>query len=199
MGRIQWMKRFDCTKFRLARLHFYREREANIFRDLVLCYSARANPEDLEYQLAPTVPLRGIRKGVFVRLCECSDELTKKLFLKYGIRELSRPEARRCHARVLATSCRFGKYYVKVKECTPELLKVIPADWLANKGHIPDENDDEDDEQDFKVENVSLLDSPYSGEEAIIPLDCVAPLRESRGKSGGMNHVSLVLSLMMMH
>lgn len=104
MGRIQWMKRFDCTKFRLARLHYYRDREEeSVSRDLVMCYSARANPEDLDYQISPTVPLRGVRKGVFVRLRECRNNIMKQRFEDYGIKELNRSEARRCHARVTDT------------------------------------------------------------------------------------------------
>lgn len=192
------MKRFDCTKFRMARLHFYRDREENVFRDLVMCYSARANPEDLDYQLGPTVPLRGVRKGVFVRLQECSDDSIRLRFRGYGIKELSRSEARRCHARVLATCRRYSQFYVKVKECTPEMLKAIPTNWLANKGRIPEETDD-DDSDDDDSQKLSLMRSSYAVEEAIIPMDCVVPLRQSRGKSGGMNHAMEILNHFLRH
>ena len=205
MGFLQWMKRFDMTKFRLARLHFYRDREESVFRDLVMCYSARANPEDVNRQLAATVNLRGIRKGVFVRLKDAVADDNKKLFTHYNLRRINRSEARRCHARLLGFTTKKRVRYVKVKECTPELLQVLPMKWLACEGHIPKDTDDDDDDDDSddddleaEYEQRNLLSSS-AGEEAIIPIDLVEPLRQSRGKSGGMNHAMEILNHYIRH
>lgn len=90
---------------------------------------------------------------------------------------------------------RHQQSFVKVKECTPELLRVIPTNWLANKGRVPGESEGSDDDEN-DVESSGLLSSSYAGEEATIPFDCVEPLRQSRGKSGGMYHpVSCCLAL----
>ena len=216
LGRVQWTKRFDTTKFRLARLHYYREvEETGMFRDLMMCYAARANPEDISEPLAPTRNVRGIRKGVFVRLKEPSDEKTADKFAEHGLRQVTRSEARRCHARVVGTVADMRTTYVKLRECTPELLKTIPKKWLACEGRTPEDDEEEllqsgkDIEDPYMIQKlrkraVTLRPFPkkfgvYDGEEAIIPIDCVTPLRPCRGKSGGMNHCMEILNHYLRH
>lgn len=231
LGSIQWMKRFDCTKFRMARLHYYRDVEDNhAFRDLMMCYSARANPEDLKVQLAPTRNIRGIKPGVFVRLREAADDGTGDRFALLGLKQLQRSEARRCHARVIRIfrgkrehDQRWVKY-VKLRECTPELLKAIPKKWLACHGRMPesnggegDEDDDEYEDADNQSSKVHMLDDIenantglrgyrpprgagyYENEEAIVPYEVLQPLRESRGKAGGMNHAMEIINHYLRH
>lgn len=199
VGRNQWVKRFDCTKFRRVRLHYdCGQNGEDHCRDLMMCYTARANPEDLKIQLGPTVNRRGIGKGVFVRLKEAGHSVhdeTAKLFKKHGMTPLSRAEARRCHARVVTskTMVKVGKRYVPhatVKECTPDLLRVLPSKFLVNDGRVGD--DDLEDQQTVSLlasfRRRALRDEELEGEEAVIPVELLQPLRESRGKSGGMNH-----------
>lgn len=202
MGRSQWLKRFDCIKFRQVRLHYYRQKEENIHRDLMMCYSARANPEDLKIQLAPTRNRRGICRGVFVRLKEADSKETAACFAEYGIRRLTRSEARRCHARVVSSFNIEDRLFVKVKECTPELLRVLPIKYIASQRlSEDDEEDDDDDLEDNENDTLfrSILLSSVAGEEAILPADCIQPLRESRGKSGGMNTAMEIINYYLRH
>mmetsp|Transcript_8245 Transcript_8245/g.25499 ORF Transcript_8245/g.25499 Transcript_8245/m.25499 type:complete len:1624 (-) Transcript_8245:637-5508(-) len=231
-GSIQWMKRFDCTKFRMARLHYYRDcdENRNCFRDLMMCYSARANPEDLKVQLAPTRNIRGIKPGVFVRLKEAADDSTGDRYALLGLKQLQRSEARRCHARVVRIFRGKRKHdhrkvrYVKLRECTPELLKAIPKSWLACDGRMPeiaewDEDDDDDEDEglppsrydarrkrDIEGANRGLKGyrppvgaGAYENEEAIVPYEVLQPLRESRGKAGGMNHAMEIINHYLRH
>lgn len=209
MGRNQWLKRFDCIKFRQVRLHYYRNSkevgQEHQHRDLMMCYSARANPEDLKIQLAPTRNKRGIAVGVFVRLKEADSRETSACFAKYGLRRLGRSEARRCHARVVSFCQIDGHSFVKVKECTPELLRVLPLRFLASQGEVAENDEDleyfdEDDEERFQeVFLNSSNDGEFAGEEAILPVECIAPLRESRGKSGGMNAAMEIINYYIRH
>lgn len=201
MGRIQWNKRYDVTKFWNCRLNYYHKDNENVQHDLMMCYSARANPEDLHFQLAPTVMRRGVVPGVFVRLKQTDRDSILQLYQWLGIAPLSRSTARRCHARVVGS--RFVMFekgtrtkdnklrarklvFVKVKECTPEFLSVLPPRYLTNFGQAS--------EIDTKRYHKALAGYKFEGEEAIVPLDCIQPLRESRGKSGGMNHAMEILN-----
>eukprot|EP00634_Sargassococcus_sp_CCMP2135_P009750 CAMPEP_0198653902 /NCGR_PEP_ID=MMETSP1467-20131203/7348_1 /TAXON_ID=1462469 /ORGANISM="unid. sp., Strain CCMP2135" /LENGTH=1651 /DNA_ID=CAMNT_0044389879 /DNA_START=6 /DNA_END=4961 /DNA_ORIENTATION=+ len=215
LGRNQWVKRFDCTKFRLIRLHYDRQANGGHHRDLMMCYAARANPEDLRIKLAPTTNTRGISKNVFVRLKHAEEKNDKHLirrFKRHEIRPLSRSEARRAHARVVAQIRLNGVSYVKVKECTPELLTHLPNRLLVNAG--ADEDDVEMMKADYEspggqllrnyrsASNRALCARPkhhFQGEEAILPLELVEPLRQSRGKSGGMNHAMEILNYYIRH
>lgn len=203
MGRIQWSKRYDVTKFCNCRLNYYRKDGENVTHDLMMCYSARANPEDLHLQLSPTIMKRGVAPGVFVRLKQTDRDDLLNLYAWLGIQPLSRSTARRCHARVVGS--RFTMFekgrrskhkestqrarnlvFVKVKECTPEFLSVLPKRYLTNFGQST--------EIDTKKYHKALAGYKFEGEEAIVPLACITPLRESRGKSGGMNHAMEIIN-----
>ena len=49
-GRTKWPKRFDFTQFRTAEVHYYSDagERGDLVRTVVMCYSARANPEDIK-------------------------------------------------------------------------------------------------------------------------------------------------------
>lgn len=209
IGRNQWVKRFDCTKFRRVRLHYDRDQNGGDYsHDLMMCYAARANPEDLKIKLGPTVLRRGIVNGVFVRLKEAGPSVTDKtaaLYRKYLMQPLSRGDARRCHARVVSSNVRKkvnGKscVMVKVKECTPDLLTVLPNAFLVNGG-LDDDIEGADDAATDKLLKAEdkVADHLHQGEEALIPIELLQPLRESRGKSGGMNHAMEILNFYLRH
>mmetsp|Transcript_8246 Transcript_8246/g.25506 ORF Transcript_8246/g.25506 Transcript_8246/m.25506 type:complete len:1584 (-) Transcript_8246:1211-5962(-) len=207
IGRNQWVKRFDCTKFRRVRVHYDRAQHGDShYRSLMMCYTARANPEDLKIQLGLTVQRRGIVKGVFVRLkesCGSGDDAVAKLFKKHGfLQPLSRGEARRCHARVVSNKIMIkGVAYVKVKECTPDLLLVLPEKFLVGANELGD-GDVEDEQSGRLLEGYKdgpIQEFEMQGEEAIIPIELLQPLRESRGKSGGMNHAMEILNFYIRH
>merc|ERR1711968_407407 len=83
---------------------------------------------------------------------------------------LTYPEARRCHARVVGFASIDGVKHVKLKECTPELLAAMPDAAFAYRG------------------------SRGCYATLCCLSDVVEPLRECRGKSGGMNHAVAVVN-----
>ena len=114
-GRTHWPKRFDFTQFRVAEVHYYSDGDrGDMFRTVVMCYSARANPEDIKKETGFKVrEVRGIRKNTFVRLKDSTaggDAIPSALHA----RKLTRPEARRCHGRVVGFARVGGKRLVKL-------------------------------------------------------------------------------------
>merc|ERR1711871_488535 len=133
-GRTKWPKRFDFTQFRTAEVHYYSDagERGDLFRTVVMCYSARANPEDIKRASGFKVrEVRGVRVDTFVRL---KDETSSALICKTSQRMLTYPEARRCHARVVGFASIDGVKHVKLKECTPELLAAMPDAAFAYRG-----------------------------------------------------------------
>lgn len=94
-------------------------------RSVVMCYSARADPEAVR---GISRPVRGIKRDTFVHLKETYDPLNK----------MSAEKARRCHARVLKTEKRglpgFKKSYARLTDCSPEMLEVMERKANAYDG-----------------------------------------------------------------
>merc|ERR1711939_1291636 len=120
-----------------AEVHYYSDagERGDLFRTVVMCYSARANPEDIKRASGFKVrEVRGVRIDTFVRL---KDETNNGLQCKTERRMLTYPEARRCHARVVGFATIDGVKHVKLKECTPELLAAMPDaafHWRGSRG-----------------------------------------------------------------
>jgi len=189
------------TKFRIARLHYFKHTEdageaesgrRDVYRDLIMVYSARANPEDLNKNVGiETRNVRGVQLHVFVRLKDMFSNRSHPIKHHVWGRIMQRSEARRCHGRVAGFCWKNGKRYVRLRECTPELLEALPPEMLTWGGKTPSELD---------YDTATLLNSHgVCGDEATVPEEILEPLRESRGKSGGMNHAMEILTNYLRH
>merc|ERR1719502_1877550 len=141
--------------------------------------------------------VRGVRVDTFVRL---KDETNNGIICKTEQRMLTYPEARRCHARVVGFATIDGVKHVKLKECTPELLAAMPDaafHWRGSSGCMEALCCLSEEKRDSRIQQrgkASIHEAKKRDFEAVLPIDVVEPLRECRGKSGGMNHAVAVVN-----
>ena len=156
-----------------------------------MCYSARANPEDIKKESGFTVrEVRGVKRDTFVRLKDEGAGVQAPKSARTG-QPLRRPEARRCHGRVVGFCRVDGRRHVKLKECTPELLAAMPdASFHYRPARCLDC---------VVGPSTNIHGAAREDFEAVLDAAWVEPLRQCRGKSGGMNHAVEVVNAYLHH
>ena len=131
-GQIKWTKMFDFAQFRVVNVKYYADDTDDVIdsairatgsgapRAIVMCYSARADPEAVK---GVGRAIRGIKKNTFVRLKETYDPDPARIMTK--------EEARRCHAKVICVrrelhgASPLPQPVAHLTECTPEMLQAM--------------------------------------------------------------------------
>ena len=107
---------------------------------------------------------------------------------------MAKEESRRCHARIIGHERRGGQRCVRLTECTPELLQAVLRKMqtdptcadLTNGGWM-------NTQAPYEAETFCDQYKRVEPAEAVISEKLVTPLRQCRGKSGGMNHAVDIL------